>query len=41
MEADGEAAVASKLRSQGMTPIQINKEAKVSMKMEIKSFLRR
>ena len=36
MDADGEAAVASKLRSQGMTPIQISKDAKVSMKMEIK-----
>jgi type IV pilus assembly protein PilC len=36
MDADGEAAVASRLRSQGMTPIQINKEARVSMKMEIK-----
>ena len=35
MEAGGEAAVASKLRSQGMTPIQINKEAKASMKMEL------
>ena len=36
MDADGESAVASKLRSQGMTPINIDKEAKVSMKMEIK-----
>ncbi|MGH2790282.1 MAG: type II secretion system F family protein [Actinomycetota bacterium] len=35
MEAGGEAAVASKLRSQGMTPIQINKESKASMKMEL------
>lgn len=36
MDADGEAAVASKLRSQGMLPIQITKEAGVSMRMEIK-----
>jgi type IV pilus assembly protein PilC len=35
MEAGGEAAVASKLRSQGMTPIQISKESKASMKMEL------
>jgi len=35
MDADGEGAVASRLRSQGMVPIQITKEAKVSMKMEI------
>ena len=35
MDADGEAAVASRLRSQGMIPVQITKEAKVSMKMEI------
>ena len=36
MEGDGEAAIASRLRSQGMTPIQIDKEAKVSLKMDIK-----
>lgn len=35
IEADGEAAVASRLRSQGLVPIQITKESKVSMKMEI------
>src|SRR5688500_11086578 len=36
MEGDGEAAIASRLRSQGMTPIQIDKEAKVSLSMDIK-----
>jgi type IV pilus assembly protein PilC len=36
MDADGESAVASRLRSQGMVPIQITKDAKVSMKMEIR-----
>jgi type IV pilus assembly protein PilC len=35
MEADGEAAVASRLRSQGMIPVQITKDSKVSIKMEI------
>jgi type IV pilus assembly protein PilC len=35
MDANGESAVASKLRSQGMTPIQISKESKASMKMEL------
>jgi type IV pilus assembly protein PilC len=35
MEADGEAAVASRLRSQGMIPVQITKDSKASMKMEI------
>ena len=35
MEADGEGAVASRLRGQGMVPIQISKESKVSMKMDI------
>ena len=35
MEADGEAAVATRLRSQGLVPLQINKEGRVSMKMEI------
>jgi type IV pilus assembly protein PilC len=35
MEADGEGAVASRLRSQGMVPIQISKEAKVNMKTEL------
>jgi type IV pilus assembly protein PilC len=36
MEADGEGAVAARLRSQGLVPLQISKEAKVSLKMEIK-----
>jgi type IV pilus assembly protein PilC len=36
MEADGEAAVANRLRGQGMIPIQIDKEKKVSMKMELR-----
>ena len=35
MEADGEGAVATRLRGQGMVPIQITKDAKVSIKMEI------
>jgi type IV pilus assembly protein PilC len=35
MEAAGEAAVASTLRSKGMTPIQISKDSKASMKMEL------
>jgi type IV pilus assembly protein PilC len=35
MEADGEGAVAARLRSQGLTPLQISKESKVSFKMEI------
>jgi type IV pilus assembly protein PilC len=35
MEADGEAAVASRLRAQGMVPIQITKESKVHLKTEI------
>jgi type IV pilus assembly protein PilC len=35
MEAEGEAAVANKLRSQGHIPITISKDAKVSMKMEL------
>jgi type IV pilus assembly protein PilC len=35
MEADGESAVANKLRSQGLIPVQINKESKVNMKMEL------
>jgi type IV pilus assembly protein PilC len=35
MEADGEGAVASRLRSQGMVPIAISKEAKVNMKTEL------
>src|SRR3989337_3047074 len=35
MEADGEGAVASRLRSQGFTPVQITKESKVSGKMEL------
>jgi type IV pilus assembly protein PilC len=36
MEGDGEAAVAMRLRSQGFVPIQISKDTKVSMKMEIR-----
>ena len=36
MEADGEGAVASRLRSQGMVPINISKEAKVNMKTELR-----
>jgi type IV pilus assembly protein PilC len=35
MEADGEGAVAARLRSQGLVPVQISKDSKVSMKMEI------
>ena len=35
MEATGEAMVASKLRSQGMTPIQITMAKKASLKMEL------
>jgi len=35
MEADGEGAVASRLRAQGFIPVQINKEAKVSAKTEL------
>jgi type IV pilus assembly protein PilC len=36
MDADGEAAVANRLRGQGMVPITIAKESKVSLKMEIR-----
>lgn len=35
MEADGEAAVASRLRQQGLIPVQITKEAKISAKTEL------
>ena len=35
MEADGEGAVAARLRAQGLVPMQISKEAKVNLKMEI------
>ena len=35
MDADGEGAVASRLRAQGLIPVQINKEAKVSTKTEL------
>ena len=38
MEADGEGAVAGRLRAQGLIPVQINKEAKVSTKTEIHIF---
>ena len=41
MEADGEAAVATRLRSQGLIPIQINKEAKLNTKTEINIFPKR
>ena len=34
MEADGEGAVAARLRQQGLVPIQISKESKVGLKME-------
>ena len=36
MEADGEGAVAGKLRAQGLVPIEISKEAKAKLKAEIK-----
>ena len=36
MEADGEGAVASRLRSQGLIPVQITKESKVHLKTEIR-----
>ena len=36
MDADGEAAVASRLRSQGLTPIQIGKVARMSFSMDVK-----
>src|SRR5688500_12716524 len=35
MEADGEAAVASRLRAQGLVPVQITKEAGTKLKKEI------
>src|SRR5918992_3467923 len=35
MDADGEGAVAARLRSQGLVPVQITKEGKVSLKKEI------
>jgi type IV pilus assembly protein PilC len=35
MDADGEAAVANRLRSQGLIPIQISKQKKDTMKMEL------
>ena len=35
MDADGEAAVANRLRSQGLIPIQISKQKKDKMKMEL------
>lgn len=35
MEAAGEGAVASRLRAQGLIPVQINKESKVSAKTEL------
>lgn len=38
MEADGEAAVATRLRAQGLIPIQIAKEAKISGKTELHIF---
>jgi type IV pilus assembly protein PilC len=36
MEADGEGAVANRLRTQGLVPINISKEAKVHLKTEIR-----
>jgi type IV pilus assembly protein PilC len=36
MDADGEGAVATRLRSQGMIPISISKDSKVGIKMEIR-----
>ena len=41
MEADGEGAVATRLRSQGFVPIQINKESKVNTKTELHIFPQR
>ncbi|MGH2756198.1 MAG: type II secretion system F family protein [Actinomycetota bacterium] len=38
MDADGEAAVATRLRSQGFIPIQISREARVSGKTELHIF---
>ncbi|MBW3594077.1 MAG: type II secretion system F family protein [Actinobacteria bacterium] len=38
MEADGEAAVANRLRSQGLIPVQIAKQKKDAMKMELHIF---
>ncbi len=38
MEADGEGAVAARLRSQGFVPIQINKESKLNTKTELHIF---
>lgn len=38
MEADGEGAVASRLRAQGLIPVQISKESKVSAKTELHIF---
>jgi type IV pilus assembly protein PilC len=38
MEADGEGAVATRLRAQGYIPVQITKESKVSAKTEIRIF---
>ena len=36
MEADGEGAVAARLRKQGMIPVEISKEAKVNLKTELR-----
>jgi type IV pilus assembly protein PilC len=41
MEADGEGAVASRLRAQGFVPVQINRESKMSSKTEIHIFPQR
>ena len=38
MEADGESAVATRLRSQGLIPVQISKQKKDAMKMELHIF---
>jgi type IV pilus assembly protein PilC len=36
MEGDGEAAVAARLRAQGLLPVEISKEAKVKLKTELR-----
>ena len=38
MDADGESAVATRLRSQGLIPVQISKQKKDAMKMELHIF---
>ncbi|MFN2594274.1 MAG: type II secretion system F family protein [Actinomycetota bacterium] len=41
IEADGEGAVATRLRAQGLIPIEITREGKVSMKTELRIFPQR